>query len=388
MSAASIARRDRVAASSAIPTPEAVPPRTEASQARFCAINGRFLTQAMTGVQRCAHEVIGALDPLLAGFELTADLLSPPGAGAVVPTLQAIVPRPFGWSSGHVWEQAALPLAGGPPLLNLCNTAPVLRHRQVVCLHDANVFTAPESYRQAFRLFYRALHPLLARRAAILTTVSQAAARDLSHHLGIERRRITVLPNGHEHALRWQAETGALRRLPGTRPFVLLLGSRARHKNLELLLRLAPALDDRGLDLVVTGGRAGVFAVDGKSAVNAGNLHWLGSVSDNDLAGLLGRALCLAFPSWTEGFGLPILESMTRGCPVIASDRASMPEVCGSAALLAAPDDPAAWLAAIDRLQASAALRADLIGRGAEQARRFSWTDAAAGYIDLLERLQ
>ena len=313
----------------------------------FCTINGRFLSQPRTGVQRYAREILGALDPLLAARGLRADLLSPSPVGHALPEARSIRPKPVGWPSGHAWEQAVLPLAGPAPLLNLCNTAPLLRQKQIVCLHDANVFTAPGSYRRAFRLFYRALHPLLARRAAILTTVSEAAARDLAQHLAVPRRGIVVLPNGHEHALRWQSDPGAFRKLPGSRPFVLLLGSRARHKNIDLLLRLAPALAERGLDLVLAGGGASIFSTGDRGAAGAANLHWLGAVSDGELAGLMDQALCLAFPSWTEGFGLPIVEAMARGCPVIASDRASMPEVCGDAALMAAPDDPAAWLAAM-----------------------------------------
>ena len=356
------------------------------SRAPAFVINGRFYGQRITGVQRYGREIVRALQPLLAQRGAVAALALPRGVvpPATGPAIAAALP---GRLSGHAWEQAGLPFAGTGPVLNLCNTGPVLRRRQVVCLHDANAWTWPDSYSRGFRLFYRALHPLLARRAAVVTTVSQASATDLARHLGLERRRIAVLPNGHEHALRWRISDGALRRIPRQRPFVLLLGSRARHKNAALLLRLAPALDDLGLDLVVTGARDAIFAAEGGGAAPAGNVHRLGHVSDDELAGLMAQALCLAFPSWTEGFGLPIVEAMTRGCPVIASDRASMPEVCGDAAILAPPDAPEAWREAIAALQRSPALRSDLIGRGAAQARRFSWAASARGYLDLVDRL-
>jgi hypothetical protein len=116
----------------------------------------------------------------------------------------------------------------------------------------------------------------------------------------------------------------------------------------------------------------------------APNVHVIGSVTDHDLAFLMDRAVCLAFPSWTEGFGLPILEAMARGCPVVSSDRASMPEVCGEAALMAAPDDPAAWVRHIHALLESSDLRQELIERGRERARLYSWSDTAAGYIELM----
>ena len=363
-----------------------------ASRPMLWSINGRFLSQPQTGVQRYAGEITRGIDACLAADETLARRMRweivLPADVTEEPAYERIGVRRSRRGTGYLWEQTVLPAMARGGLVNLANLGPLLHPRQILCLHDANVFTAPGSYRPAFRLFYRTLHPLLARRAAVVTTVSEAAARDLAQHLGVPRRRIVVLPNGHEHALRWQSDPGALRRLSGTRPFVLLLGSRARHKNIDLLLRLVPALAERGLDLVLTGGCSAIFSASDREPDTAANLHRLGAVSDDELAGLMDRALCLAFPSWTEGFGLPIIEAMARGCPVIASDRASMPEVCGDAALMAAPDDPAAWLAAIDTLRQSPALRADLVGRGAEQVRRFSWAHSAAGYVELLERLQ
>ncbi|MDX7950399.1 glycosyltransferase family 1 protein [Lichenihabitans sp. Uapishka_5] len=347
-------------------------------------VNGRFYGQAVTGVQRYGREVVDALDPLLDERGLRAVLALPRHTSAPA-TLRAFEAEPSRHLGGHAWEQWAL-AARGAPLLNLCNTGPVLARRQVLCLHDINVLLEPGSYRAGFRVFYGLLQPLLARRAAVLTSVSRFSADTIAARFGLPRDRVVVLPNGHEHALRWRPDPEVLRRWPGERPFVLLLGSRARHKNAGLLMRLAPALDARGLDLVVAGGSAPIFAAE-PDGPEPRNLHRLGAVSDGALATLLSRALCLAFPSWTEGFGLPIVEAMALGCPVVASNRASMPEVCGTAALMAPPDDPAAWLAALGALQDSATLRTELSGRGAEQVRRFRWTETARGYLDLLERL-
>ena len=101
------------------------------------------------------------------------------------------------------------------------------------------------------------------------------------------------------------------------------------------------------------------------------NVKHLGRVSDNDLAFLYQNALCLVFPSWTEGFGLPALEAMSLGCPVISSDAASLPEVCGEAALYAPPNDGSAWLAAIGQIAAEPTLREKLGGGGAEKSKSF-----------------
>jgi glycosyltransferase involved in cell wall biosynthesis len=291
--------------------------------------------------------------------------------------------------AGHCWEQVILPARWRGRLLNLCNTAPALKADQVVCIHDANVFIAPESYGPTFRTVYRTLQPLLARRAARITTVSVDSARQIARHLPVRAADIMVLPDGHEHALAWDP---ALARIgpsiiteaheSSERGFVLALGSHARHKNLQLPLDIAAELAEMRLDIVVAGGGAGIFAPETLSI--SPNVKVVGYVTDHDLAYLMDRALCLLFPSWTEGFGLPIVEAMARGCPVVSSDRASMPEACGDAALMAPPDNPAAWVRHVRALTNSSDLRQDLIGRGRKQVKLFSWVDTAAGYIELM----
>jgi glycosyltransferase involved in cell wall biosynthesis len=226
--------------------------------------------------------------------------------------------------------------------------------------------------------------PLIGKRSAFVTTVSNASADELTRHLSISRKNIVVLPNGHEHVFRWRAaRSTVLSRNMLERPFVLLLGSRARHKNTGLILGLASALDEIGVDIVVTGGNAAAFAGLAKQAV-ARNVIDVGFVGDDDLAALLSRALCLTFPSITEGFGLPLVEAMALGCPIVSSDRASMPEVCGGAALMAAPDDPDAWLNHIRRLLRSRDMRAEYSTRGFERVTAYSWRNSAEGYLDLV----
>jgi GT2 family glycosyltransferase len=248
---------------------------------------------------------------------------------------------------------------------------------------------APDSYGPEFRAVYSTLQRHVARRAARIATVSTDSARQIARHLPIRASDIVVLPNGHEHALAWNPALAQIAPSvigdPGARSdrgFVLALGSRARHKNLKLLIDAAPHIDAMGLDVVIAGGGAGIFAAEDLPAMP--NVKIAGYITDHDLAYLMDRALCLMFPSWTEGFGLPIVEAMARGCPVISSDRASMPEVCGNAALMAPPDDPAAWVRQVRALATSPNLRQDLIGRGLEQVRRFSWASTAAGYLELM----
>ncbi len=346
-------------------------------------VNGRFLTQSVTGVQRYARNVVSAIDALHDAQKFV--VLAPKKAEDPGYTRLRVVAE--GALTGHAWEQVELPLrVGGRRLLNLCNTAPAIKSDQIVCIHDANIFAAPGSYSPAFRAVYHNLQPLLARRSARIATVSHAAARQISRHLPVQLSSIAILPNGHEHALSWSPNRATkapeLLALREQRPFVLALGSRARHKNISLLMEIAPELDELGVDVIIAGGGDGIFAPE--ALHGRSNVHLCGRVSDDDLAYLLDRALCLVFPSLTEGFGLPILEAMARGCPVISSNSASMPEVCGDAALQASPFDPFQWIGHVRALLESKDLRDELAGRGSENIRRFSWSQTAEGYMDLL----
>ncbi|TXN75924.1 glycosyltransferase [Methylobacterium sp. WL18] len=351
----------------------------------FFAINGRFLTQNTTGVQRYAMNVSSAVGQIMAIDQMTVPLLGP--KTAIDPGVAGLTLKNVGPFRGHVWEQSTLPIVWTDWLLNLCNTAPACKSNQIVCIHDANVFIAPESYGKGFRQFYKALQPILARRSAKITTVSQYSADQIAKYLSLNSSNIAVLSNGHEHVFNWDPKKAKhahaqLRRYPDgqLRPFVLALGSQARHKNLGLLFGLADRLAALNLDLVIAGGQSGIFAHE--LIQRSTNVNHLGFVTDHDLAYLLESALCLAFPSFTEGFGLPALEAMALGCPVISTDRASLPEICGNAALLASPNEPELWIEHIEALLGSRSLCQELAGRGRCQATKFSWAKTAEGYLD------
>jgi glycosyltransferase involved in cell wall biosynthesis len=360
---------------------------------RTWIINGRFLTQPATGVQRYGLEVVRALDRLLAeghslGRKLEVELVAPHGA-APPAGLGAIAFRTAGRAGGHLWEQVELPrLARAGGLLSLCNTGPLALRKHIVCLHDANTRTCPQSYTLAFRTLYRALHPALGRTAARIATVSRYSARRLVEHGICARGSMIVAPDGHEHALRWIASHSAATRAVAGPNTVVVVGSPAPHKNIALILDMADRLEHAGLDVAVTGLHdSRVLKGQRPQPAGAGCVTWLGRVTDNELAALLQDSLCLAFPSLEEGFGLPALEAMALGCPVVVSNRASLPELCRDAALYATPFDGDAWLDAFVSLRNNAALREQLSARGRLRSQHYRWARTAETYLREMARL-
>jgi glycosyltransferase involved in cell wall biosynthesis len=352
---------------------------------RYWSINGRFLTRNMTGVDRYAFEIVSAIDTLIGERHaltesIQLEVLCPEGGPLRSPFANIplrILPR----ATGHVWEQAVLPLRTRSGLLSLCNTGPFAIRKQILCIHDANTRLAPEGYSRTFRATYRILHPLLARRVARLTTVS-SFSRDTLVRLGIAPTgNIEVIHDGHEHVLRWNATRSRFHEVDFPKLFVLLVGSKAPHKNIGIIYRVAGELKARGIHVCVTGDQNKMIFAQERLGQLPDNMHHLGKVDDNDLAWLYRHALCLAFPSRTEGFGLPPLEAMALGCPVISSDAASLPEVCGNAAMYAAPDDRAAWLKALEQIASNVGMRERLAASGLQRAKLFSWREGALKYL-------
>lgn len=343
------------------------------------AVNARFLTQKTTGVQRFAAEVTRAL--AARGTKLR--LLAPQGAPARFDDLPVEV---TGSRGGQAWEQLDLPrAAGGDMLLNLGNTAPLLRGaRQAVVIHDAGVFDTPESYSLAFRSWYRALHWALPRRGARILTVSEFSRGRLAARLGLDPSRIGVMPEGGEHVLRTPAETEVLARHGlAPRGFALAVGTRAAHKNLGALEKAAAMLAGRGMVLAVAGAvESGAFR--GAADASGAGVRLLGRVTDGELRALYENALCLVFPSRYEGFGIPPLEAMWCGCPVLASRAGAVPEVCGDAALWFDAEGPATPEAALARLLDEPGLADALRHAGAARAKLYSWDAAAARLLELL----
>ena len=350
-------------------------------------INGRYLAASPSGVQRVASALLQAVDRGIAPSDAERwRLLRPPSARPE--QLDSIAQSQVGRRGGQLWEQLELPLAAkGQGLLNLCNTAPILHPRNVVMIHDAQVFTSPASYSRVFVAWYRRLLPTIGRRAARVLTVSEFSKRQLAEFGVAKEENILVVPNGGDHLGHILPDDAKVIEHGLDRsPYVLALSSLQAHKNIRVLLDAVPALRSLNVKLVLAG-RADAHAFAQAGLNVAEEVVFTGPVSDRELLGLMRHALAFALPSLTEGFGLPALEAMNCQCPVIAAPAGALPEVCGEAVLYADLNQAEAWADAVRRLVEDGELRARLSATGEARARLFTWERSAKQLLKGLEDL-
>jgi glycosyltransferase involved in cell wall biosynthesis len=357
-----------------------VPSLSLSQSGRALAVNGRFLSQATTGTQRYALE----LTTRLAARHGRRVVVHVPRGTPVPAVIEQAADVRESWASGQVFEQVVLPwLARRDLLLSLGGPAPVLARSQVATLHDVSVFRHPETYSRGFRTWYRGMYRLLARRAVRVLTVSSFSAGELAAVLRMPAGRVSVVPNGGDHVDRFtpaQPDLGSVEaRLVDGEPWVLCVGTFARHKNLVPAL---DALEEAGISSVVVGARGGnrVFADAGEGRWNRAT--FAGRLSDDELAWLYRRATALVFPSLYEGFGIPVVEAQRLGCPVVALRAGPMAEVAGDGAVLCDPAEPQQVVRAVREIAADPARRSALVESGRLNAERYTWDRSA----DLLEQ--
>jgi glycosyltransferase involved in cell wall biosynthesis len=354
-------------------------------------VNGRFLGQRITGAQRYARELLTAMDDCLHNDlrlrgRLSLTVLIPRGTQR--PAFRSIEVLEIGRLQGHFWEQAELPWHSGEELLlNLCNTAPLRGRQMVATILDASVYAVPQAYSRGFRTWYRIMIPVVGRRSQRVITISQFSRAELERYARIDPTKTSVVYGSGEHILRTPADNQILDRLSlRSRPYVLAVSSRSLHKNVSRVAEAVGLLPKTSFDLVFAGGEnPRVFR--GNAALSGERIRATGYVSEGELRALYQGAACFVYPSLYEGFGLPPLEAMTCGCPTIVSRTASLPEVCGDAALYCDPADPGDIARHIGELMETPSLHGDLRRRGFEQAARFRWVDGARAILTLVETL-
>jgi len=338
-------------------------------------VNTKILQYHTTGVQRYLLEMLAEIGPHLTPLQ---------------PAQRREGIR------GHLWEQTELLVQSARGVLwSPSITGPLFHPRQVVSMHDVVPLDHPEWLSRQFAQWYRWLTPRLARSAKHIITISEYSKSRIVHHSGISPDKITVtlLAADRRFCPRTELETRTLLgplNLPSSR-YVLSIGSIEPRKNTVRLLEAWRDIQARlepDLWLVVTGakGRSQVFSEVGLSEIPP-RVHFTDHVPDEVLPHLYSGATAFVYPSLYEGFGLPPLEAMASGVPVITSNVTSLPEVVGDAALMVDPSSTAELAGAMLRLLEDENLRCRLSSAGLMRAQRFSWREAAAQTLSILEQV-
>jgi glycosyltransferase involved in cell wall biosynthesis len=272
----------------------------------------------------------------------------------------------------------------GQILFSPANTGPWAYANQVITFHDASVFAVPRAYSATFRAKYSFIFKQLSKRAALILTDSKFSQRELAQYLKMDEERFSVIHLGSDHLDPVQADPQTLgRHSLEKNQYFLLVGNQSLHKNFERIVQ-ATSLLEKGIKYVAVGGSFRKVFKETSSKPLPSNIQYLGFVSDQELKTLYQNALGLIFPSTYEGFGLPVLEAMRNGCPVLCANYASIPEVAGDAALYFDPFDVENIASVISRFLQNQGLQDHLREMGYHQSEKFKWSTTA---ITTVERI-
>jgi len=321
---------------------------------RDIVVNGRFLTRRVTGVERYGREIL----PLIRSncrVERSG--------------------RELNGIQGHAWEQFVLPsrLSSESILWSPANTGPLLVRNQVLTIHDLSPLEHPEWFKQSFAIWYSLFLPILAKRVNAIFTPSEYVKQKVIQRIGV--KDVIVTPNGVDLSRFHPEARQNTYEFP--RKYILFVGSIQPRKNLAGLMKAWHVVKDDFKDiwLVVAGDAGHVFRTE--KFFGDERIRFLNYVPETDLPGLYAQAELLVLPSFDEGFGLPALEAMACGTPVVVSDGGALPEVVGEAGLIYQLSKPNGLIQALQECLSNKDLRLCLRSKGLIRAQTFSWQHTA-----------
>ena len=336
------------------------------------AVNTRILSQPITGVQRY---LISVLRHIPSNIEVLKIISKKKGV------------------NGHLWEQIAAPSMTGKHLLwSPGNTGPLCVKNQIVTIHDTAVLEHSEWFNPQFAAWYRFLIPRLAARVRGIIAVSQYTKARISEICSIPENKIQVVLNGVGPEFTTTSKqqitfTKQSLGIPGVQ-YILALGTVEPRKNIDRLIRAWGQVVEsipNNIWLVVGGGNGPrrIFRSMQKYSLPP-RVFFCGFVPNEMLPALYSGALISAYPSLYEGFGLPALEAMACGCPVLTSNTTALPEIVRDAAILVNPYDCEAIANGLLKLVIDEDLRVKLSRLGLKRAKNFSWKRSANETFDIL----
>lgn len=343
-------------------------------------INGRFLTRPMTGVERYAYMICKTMAAMGQNFIVVCPNI-PLQSSYDISGLQIVH---FGRGNSHFWEQCVLPFffikKKNYLLLNFTGLGPIFIRHKIMTIHDLSFLENPKWFSLPYYLWYKLMTPLAVRTSKHIITVSQFSKNEiLRFYPFIKAKNISVAYcDADEKKFHLIHE-----KPPISEKYVLAVSSLDPRKNFDRLIEAFEKLPE--YNLFIVGKRNRVFTREDFSNKENKNIRFLGRVSDEELLNLYNQAACFIFPSIYEGFGIPPIEAMHCGCPVLAADIPVTREVCGDAALYFNPYSVKSIRdTVLQYFQNFEANKAFLQEKGTANTKRFSWKRSATVILEIV----
>ena len=331
--------------------------------------NSKYLSQKLTGVQRVAIELEKRLSISLEVKELI---------------------NPYNGLLGHFYEQFILPfkITNKDILISPINLGPIFVKNHIVIIHDTATFDNPKWFSKGFVLFYKLIMPLVIKKASVIVTVSNYSRSRIVELFNVEPEKVVVIPNGVDPIF-FKGQIAQKHILSDfqlvEKQYVLSVCSIEPRKNIPRLIEawMKSNLADAGYKLAIVGGAGKNFSkVD---AYTHESIKWLGYVNDADLPIIYQNAKGFAYVSLYEGFGLPPLEAMAAGIPVLCSNVTSLPEVVGDTGIMVNPESEEDIALGLKNLINADQIKID---RARLRAKTFTWDNFTEKFIEVIDKVE
>lgn len=348
-------------------------------------VNGRYLTQKPTGVHRYAFEICNKLHEMGVDFHVAIPQEIQPEYKFSFKTVKC------GSLGTHAWEQVSLPTylrsIGNPLLISFTGCGPLMYKNQIMTIHDVSHERYPEWFSANYYRFYHFMMPRIGRKAHAVLTVSEFSKREIVDTLGLDADKIHIVHSNVPFTCKpSRDEILNFHRDPDADKYIIAVSSMDPRKNYERLVSAFQKIEDKSIKLYIIGMSFKAFNTPDLQKLIGENIFLPGYISDEALQNMYQNALFSVYPSLYEGFGLPPLESMTYGCPVINSDIPALREISGDAALYADPYNVEDITQRINQLSEDENLRKELQLKGLEQIKKYSWEKSAGQVYELAKK--
>lgn len=342
-----------------------------------------FLTEKkITGVGRFALQILLALDKEIGKKQCSDEykfIGVMPNLDIELPILNHIlIKKHFKTTNQHIWCQIVLPLVVRTYfLINLANFAPIFKKNQLCVIHDALVFTHPDSYSKKFRILAQIIYRKIIKNSNHLATVSNFSASELVKFIGYPKREFIILGNSAENFINIIADKGILEKYDLVKNGYLLSVFSQKNSSYKNVNGYLKAIESIEFKFVCTGNI-------NEKYTNKSNIINIGFVTDGELKALYENALGFVFPSAYEGFGIPPIEAMACGCPVLTSDIPVLREVCNDAAKYFDPHNSNHMHEIILNFINNSNVREELINKGYKHIKHFTWSKYAEKLLGII----